>query len=82
MNVTLPQPKKKMTLDDLAAMMKRQFDFMEEKFDARFDSIDERFKSMEEKMDGLGQRFDKIDEIVLQDHRPRIYALEKEVGFW
>ncbi len=71
MNATLPQPKKKMTIDDLAAMLKRQFDFV----DKRFDAIDERFARLE-------LRFEKIDEIVLQDHRPRIYALEKEAGFW
>jgi hypothetical protein len=74
MNATLPQPKKKTTLDDLAAMMKRQFDFMEK----RFDAIEEKMATKED-IARFEWRFEKIEEIVLHDHRPRIRNLEKEI---
>ena len=87
MEATLLKPKRKITLDELAAMLKRQFD-----------SIDERFNSLEGKMatmatkddikylssriDRIDQRLEKIEDIVLNDHRLRIVALEKETGLW
>lgn len=72
--------KKRITLDDLAAMLKRQFDSI----DARFDNMDEKMETVATKDDirRLELRFEKIEDIVLNDHRLRIQALEKEIGIW
>jgi hypothetical protein len=88
--------KKNITLDDLALMLKRQFDSIDLRFasvdarfasvDARFDLIDARLEKMATKedlksiTDRLDRRIEAIEDIILNDHRLRIKNLEKEVG--
>ena len=67
--------KKKITLDDLAAMLKRQFDFVDDKFKEM--ATKEDIKKIEIRLD---HRIGIIEKIVLGDHRPRIRRIEKEIG--
>ena len=67
--------KKKITLEDLAAMLKRQFDFIDDKFKGIATKED-----VEEIKIETNRRIAMIEEIVLGDHRPRIRMLEKELG--
>jgi len=84
MNATMLQQKKTTTLDDLAVMLKRQFDFLEEKMATKDDIkyLGSRIDKLELRFDVFERRFNVIDDIVLNDHRLRIHALEKEAGFW
>ena len=56
------------TLDDLAGMVKRGFDAV----DQRFDSVDKRF-------DKVDERLDRIEKLILADHKRRIERLEQEM---
>lgn len=84
MNATPAKLKKKTTLDDLAGMLKRQFDFLEEKMATKDDIkyLGSRIDKLELRFETFERRFNVIDDIVLNDHRLRIIALEKESGLW
>jgi len=62
-----PSSSSKITLDDLARMMKRQFDGI----DDRFDKIDRRFDTLEAKVDTkpsqhhVDSRFKHIEDVVI-----------------
>jgi division protein CdvB (Snf7/Vps24/ESCRT-III family) len=60
--------KKKITLDDLAAMCMREFT-----------AIREIMERTNVRMETMGARLDNISEIVLEDHKPRIRALEMQI---
>jgi len=47
----------KITIEDLAGMVKRGFDGVDE----RFDGIDKRFDGVDGKFRGINERFDEID---------------------
>jgi hypothetical protein len=76
--------KKKITLGDLAIMLKRQFDFMEEKMATKdgIKYLDSRIDNVDRRLDSIERRFNVIEDVVLNDHRLRIQALEKEIGIW
>ena len=55
----MPDKKTKgITLDDLAHMMAKGFDSV----DQRFDSIDQRFESVDERFDSVDQRFESLEQ--------------------
>ena len=49
---------KKMTIDDLAIILKNSFDSV----DRRFDAVDERFNANDQRFDAMDQRFDAMDQ--------------------
>jgi hypothetical protein len=66
------------TIDDLAAMCMREFTRIHETM-ATKGELNSWVEKMEKKMDLMGIRLDNISEIVLEDHKPRIRALEMQV---
>ncbi len=66
------QQTKKMTLDDLARMVKQGFDGV----DKRFDLVDGRFCDIDTRFDEVNQRLDRMEKLVLPDHQRRIEHLE------
>ena len=46
-----------MTIDDLAVIVKGEF----EKMDEKFDKVDKRFENIDKRFDGIDKRFDKIE---------------------
>ena len=65
---------KKMTIDDLAAMVKRGFDDT-----AKETVVDKRFYEVDKRFDEVDKRFDRIENILLRDHLNRIERLEDTV---
>ena len=65
---------KKMTIEDLAIMVKRGFDetATEALVNKRFEAVDERF-------DGIDKRLDRIENLLLRDHLNRIESLKDTV---
>ena len=75
-------PKKNITINDLAIMVKHGFDGV----DKRFDGVDKRFDEIDKEFVGVRKRFEKIETqlyrievTVLHDHRQRIEKLEDEI---
>ena len=68
----LKKQKKSFTLDDLAEMVKQGFGSVDEQF------IDFR-KDVDEGFDEVQERFDRIEKLILADHKQRIEHLEVEV---
>ena len=60
--------KKKITIEDLAGMVKRGFDAV----DARFDKIDARFEKVDARFDDMDARFDRIENLILKRHEEEI----------
>ena len=73
----------KITIEDLAGMMKRGFDGVDERFngvDKKFLGIDERFDEIDERFDGIDKRFDEVDKRFDQNteqHQQIFKRLEK-----
>ncbi len=63
--------KKDVTIDDLAVMVQKGFNDVTENMTTKSE-----LKFLESKMD---KRFDRIEKIILADHRERIEKLEVEV---
>ena len=59
--------KKTITIDDLARMIKKGFDETPTRME------------MNKRFDALESKFDRIERVVMQDHRQRIERLEFEV---
>ena len=82
-------PKKAMTIEDLAKMVKLGFDEVGKHLrdhDKRFDTIEERLDRVEVRLDRVEKKVDVIDDrvqrielLLLTDHRKRIERLEDEV---
>ena len=70
---------KKITIDDLAAMFMREFTFLRKYMDERFDKLEARMDASEKRMDASEKRLENICGVVLQEHKPRMKTLEKEV---
>lgn len=75
----------KITIDDLAAMMNRSFEHIENIMDKRFLEIDKsflqvdkRFAKMEMRFDDMDDRFDDIERSI-GSHEHRITRLEDDV---
>lgn len=72
----------KITLEDLALMVKKGFDSVDKRFDdvyKRFDEIDKRFDDMDKRFDRLEAKFDNLENTVYKDHGPRIRHIEKKL---
>jgi len=63
---------KNVTIDDLAKMVNSGFDGVTKEMRSGFQQNDERF-------DEINRRFDKIESLMLVEHRTRIERLEKKV---
>lgn len=63
--------KKNITIDDLAMMVQKGFDGVQKGFEetAKKKDMEKRFKDMD-------NRFDKIERLILADHKRRIEKLE------
>ena len=77
----------RITIEDLALMVKKGFDASDRRFDAmdkRFDAMDRRFDAMDKRFDTLEAKFEaseaKFEKIVIQDHAPRLKRLERKVS--
>jgi len=66
--------RKKITIDDLAAMVQTGFKdtAKQSDMDAGFDAVDKRF-------DAVDERLDRIEKLILVDHKRRIERLEGEM---
>ena len=80
--------KKNVTIDDLAVMVQKGFDGVDEKFervDKRFEQVDKRFDGIDKRLDGMvtkaemNRRFDGLEDRVLAGHQKRIEKLEAEI---
>lgn len=60
-------------------MVGRGFNATDKRFDGidkRFDGIDKRFDGVDRKLFETNQRLDRIERMILEDHRNRIEILE------
>jgi archaellum component FlaC len=80
-------PKKKTTLNDLALMVKRGFDAVDERFNAvdkRFDGVDSRLDNVEGRLDRVESRIISVENRLdyfadhLGDHRRRLEKIEEK----
>jgi len=56
--------RKKVTIEDLAGMVKRGFDSVDKRFeqvDQRFDSVDKRFEQVDKRFEQVDKRFEQVD---------------------
>ncbi|MBI2577810.1 MAG: hypothetical protein HYV77_03115 [Candidatus Wildermuthbacteria bacterium] len=58
----------KVTIKDLARMVQRGF----EGVDNKFAKVDEKFAKVDERFDGLEKRFDRIEYLLESDYKRRI----------
>jgi len=66
MSTVLKVPK--VTLDDLAVMIK-----------VGFDSVDKRFIEVDKRFDRLEAKFDHLEQAVVKDHAPRLRRIERKL---
>lgn len=66
--------KKKTTIDDLARMVAKGFEDTATKQD-----LNSLKSEMNKKFDGMDKRFDKIENLILIDHKRRLEKLELEM---
>lgn len=52
---------KEISLDDLATMIKGEFDRVHEEFDKRFGKVDVRFERVETRLDGVETRLEHLE---------------------
>ncbi|GEM_PF-5675367 len=76
----------KITLEELALMVKKGFDENSHQFrelrqemDERFDAVDKRFDILEVKVDRLEVKMDNVESAVFKDHSTRIKRLERKL---
>lgn len=62
----------RITTDDLAAMIKKDFDGVDKRFDDFTEHVDKRFEE-------VNDHFEKIEKLILADHKRRIERLEDEM---
>ena len=67
--------KKTVTTEDLARMVQKGFEGVDEKFDG----VNERFDRVDSRLDRVEGRLEKIEKLFIADHRQRIEKLEIEV---
>ncbi|MEK7610621.1 MAG: hypothetical protein AAB468_02630 [Patescibacteria group bacterium] len=65
-------PKKNVSIDDLAVMVKHGFDGV----DQRFDAVDKRFDAADEHFIQIEARLDRIENLILREHQHRLERLE------
>lgn len=78
-----------MTLDELAAMMGREFSRIYARFDTvdeRFEQIDVRFERMDERFDRMDGRFDRLEartmriEEAVDDHTAQLAGIDDRLS--
>ena len=74
-NITKKERAPRITLEDLALMVKKGFDSV----DKRFDDVYKRFDDMDKRFDRLEAKFDNLENTVYKDHAPRIRHIEKKL---
>lgn len=67
---------KNVTNEDLAIMVKKGFDVVDE----RFDKVDKRFDTVDDKFSEVNHRLDNIEHLIAEEHRIRIERLEENVN--
>lgn len=67
--------KKNTTIDDLAVMVQKGFNGVDE----RFDGVDDKFEGMNKRFDIIEDKLESIEKLILVDHKRRIERLETEV---
>lgn len=73
---------KKITIEDLAGMVKRGFDDVDHRLDAmdtRFDHIDNRLNGIDHRLDAMDTRLDRIENLLLKKHDQEIEQLKVRV---
>ena len=68
---------KKITIEDLARMVQKGFNGVEDKMAKKVD-VDRQFQEVNERFNRVDERFDKIEKLILADHKRRIERLEDE----
>ncbi|MEK9195244.1 MAG: hypothetical protein AAB975_02625 [Patescibacteria group bacterium] len=68
--------KKKITIEDLAGMVKRGFDDTHVYMDKRFEAVDRRFEAVDRRFDDMDRRFDRIENMILKRHEEEIEQLK------
>ena len=68
--------KKKITIEDLAGMVKRGFDDTHVYMDKRFEAVDRRFEAVDRRFDDMDRRFDRIENMILKRHEEEIEHLK------
>ena len=72
--------KKNITINQLAVMVKKGFDKT-----ATIEQVDDRMDNLknwaEKKFNTIEKRFDKIEKLILDDHKNRIAKLEMKVEY-
>jgi len=71
--------KKNTTIDDLARMVKSGFDGTDKKIDNTIKEMKLGFKQVDKHFDIIEGRLDKIEKLILADHKRRIEKLEIEI---
>jgi hypothetical protein len=66
--------KRKVTIEDLAAMIQRGFKEMAKRTD-----MDRGFAAVDKRFDVVEDRLDRIEKLMLVDHKRRIERLEDQV---
>ena len=66
--------KKNITIDDLAIMVQKGFEETAKKVD-----LDNFSKSVDKRFDIVDKRLDRIEKLIIADHRERIEKLEEEM---
>ncbi|MCD6149790.1 hypothetical protein J7J13_03345 [bacterium] len=78
--------KKETSIDDLAIMIKKSFDYVEKRFngvDKRFNNVDKRFDKVEKRLDNLEAGQEEIKQkFNFTVHRFELKELEYELRNW
>ncbi len=75
---------KKITIDNLAIMMKKGFDDTATKIqvsglEKRVDGLEGRFDGVEKRLDKIDARLERIEGTILKHHASQIESLEKRI---
>jgi len=68
--------KNSVTIDDLAVMVAKGFDHVENKMDVRFQAVDKRFDGIDKRLDDIDYRLGKIE----SNHERRLDILEDRMA--
>jgi tetrahydromethanopterin S-methyltransferase subunit G len=93
-NITKKERAPRITLEDLALMVKKGFDEVYKVMNKRFDEVDKRFEAVEKRLDAIELHLDtmdkrldhieakleSIDSVVFKDHAVRIRRVERKLA--
>lgn len=73
--------RKDVTIEDLARMIQKGFEETAKKkeVDNRFKGVNKRFDDSDKRFNGLDNQLERIEKLLIVDHRERIKKLEIEV---